>query len=129
MGGKAGGGKGWWGWGWLPVDLAGYGEPSVSHPEGSTEGLGAPNLDHLVLFSSQEKCVSCSRKFRCTQGYQLQVRPGSAQAGVLPRFTALGSQAAHTHPGPGSAMYLGNWSAWAATSLWLGFWERSPTHQ
>lgn len=33
---------------------------------------------HLTLLP-QEKCVNCTRKFRCTQGFQLQVRPGSVQ--------------------------------------------------
>lgn len=49
-------------------------------------GLGPPSRDHLTLCNPptlQEKCVNCSRKFRCTQGFQLEVRLDCASH---PRF-------------------------------------------
>lgn len=59
--------------------------PSVRPPwrkEGSGFGGSTPPdhrtspdvLSPPVPPTSQEKCINCSRKYRCSQGYQLQVR-------------------------------------------------------
>lgn len=49
-------------------------------------GLEPLPQDRLILcpLSPQEKCVNCSRKFRCTQGYQLEVRRGPAHSVPAP---------------------------------------------
>lgn len=52
-------------------------------PRGRKVGLGAPPQDPLTLClpNPQEKCINCTRKFRCTQGFKLEVSPGLAQLG------------------------------------------------
>ncbi|EPY84643.1 stabilin-1 [Camelus ferus] len=68
------------------------GQPEVNHVPLEGPVLGAPGRSlfglsgvltvgssrclHSHAEALREKCVNCSRKFRCTQGYQLEVRRG-----------------------------------------------------
>lgn len=69
--------------------------------------LEPPPQDRLILcpLSPQEKCVNCSRKFRYSQGYQLEVRRGPAHSvpasAALTRPRCPGSPAQLCSPGRG----------------------------
>lgn len=72
-------------------------------------GLEPPPPDRLILcpLSPQEKCVNCSRKFRCTQGYQLEVRKKGPSSF---RTCSTGSQAPEVSRLPSPAPLTRAWA-------------------
>lgn len=66
-------------------------------------GFGDPTPGPPDSPSPQEKCVNCSRRFRCTQGFQLEVRTGAQPGSLLCRCPTPGGPAGWQPCGDGTA--------------------------